>query len=65
MGIAVVNRSMRLGKLSIVVRGGRWVLDREAVSVRLPHGWQALVLCSKDMVDAGKSHLLVPVEALV
>lgn len=63
MSIAVVNRSVRLGKLSIVVRGSRWVLDR--IAVRLPHGWQALVLCSKDMVDAGKSHLLVPVEALV
>jgi len=63
MSIAVVSWSLRLGKLSMVVCGSGWVLDR--VAVRLPHGGQALILCSKYMVDAGKSHLLVSGDVLV
>lgn len=63
MSIAVVNWSVRLGKLSMAVWGSGWVLDR--VAVRSPHGWQALVACSKYMVDAGKSHLLVSNEVSV
>lgn len=57
MRISVVNRSMCLGKLSMVVCDSGWVLTR--VAVRFPYGWQALVSCSKELVDAGKPHLLV------
>jgi len=53
-----VNRSVCLGKLSMVVCDSGLVLTR--VAVRFPHGWQALVSCSKELVDAGKSHLLLP-----